>query len=318
MTQIHIVNLFSKDRLGTTARVAETKSTPSAFTTQASPLSPLLPRFAEWSGTLPPEEQLTRFTVIKTTLHSFCKESADRLIEPLNTALLAMNKATTEAYILANLHVLRLCVEGLHAHLQFPTVDQLFFDRCLSAVSTGCRERKACEDAQLQQTIELYKSWRPIGYEPADTSYLSSGWMSASAQMMAVNTNNALLQNFVPRFQKYLRLEYRLTKAEARDMVNRIIADTYDGRANRNVIMEYRADVPRPFSATLEKPHLLIPLMFTFLKSFEAHHPVDVASENADPKIVKLLRLYTLLPHKSGFCLSYCKINTTGLRGLLL
>ncbi|RLN73346.1 hypothetical protein BBJ28_00026929 [Nothophytophthora sp. Chile5] len=229
-----------------------------------------------------------------------------------------MNKATTEAYLLANLHVLRLCVEGIPSHLEFPTVNQLFFDRCLSAVSKGCRERKVCEDAQLQQSIDLYKSWRPIEYEPADTSYLSSGWMSATAKMMAVNTNNALRQNFIPRFQRYLRLEYRWTKTEARDVVNRIIADTYDGSGGSNVILEYREEIPRPFSLTLEKPHLLIPLMFTFLKSFEAHHPVDVTNENADPEIVKLLRLYTLLPHKSGFGLSYYKINSTGLRGLLL
>ncbi|RLN97402.1 hypothetical protein BBJ28_00026745, partial [Nothophytophthora sp. Chile5] len=176
--------------------------------------------------------ELTRFSVIKTTLSSFCKESAERLVEPLNVALLAMNKATTEAYLLANFHVLRLCVGRRDTPLQFPPVDQLFFDRCISAVSKGCREREACEDSELQQSINLCKSWRLIEYEPTDTSYLSSGWMSATAQMMAVNTNNALRQHFVPRFQKYVRLQYGVKKTDARDMVNRIIADTYDSVCN--------------------------------------------------------------------------------------
>ncbi len=71
------------------------------------------------------------FTVVKTTWNALGRRAV-RLLD-LEAALLEVNKTIAEAYLLANVHVARLCTAGI----PLGKLDQTFFHRCLSAVSVS-------------------------------------------------------------------------------------------------------------------------------------------------------------------------------------
>ncbi|CAL5225133.1 g7911 [Coccomyxa viridis] len=95
------------------------------------------------------------FTIVKTTWRSLCRRAA-RLLD-LESSLSELNRTIAEAYLLANVHVVRLCSAGI----PLCALNQTFFYRCLSAVSVCGREKPEIDDFELRVSIKLYRSWRP-------------------------------------------------------------------------------------------------------------------------------------------------------------
>ena len=83
-------------------------------------------------------------SVVKSTLNKFCKAEGTALRGPLNDIVRDVNAAIAEAYLLANVHVVRMVEEG---HPLGP-LDQSFFYGCLSAVSRSGRKRQLIKDGR--------------------------------------------------------------------------------------------------------------------------------------------------------------------------
>jgi hypothetical protein len=248
----------------------------------------------------------TECTVVKTSLNSFCKEAARAL--PLENVLKEVNKVICEAYILANLHVLRMCELGR----EVPPLDQSFFYGCLSAVSVAGRQKSPIKDLFFRETAYLYLSSRPQGYKPPDGEHLASGWYQTASLQMSTCTKNSVSVNFYRRFKRYLKHKYSLDGSTCYQKMKNILADTYEG--DDPLIVQYRTMLPKATIGRADtSPHLLMPMQYMFLRYIESHHPL---TEQALKK-GKQLRLFSLLPTKRGFECSHLKICTNGLYGLL-
>lgn len=124
-------------------------------------------------------------TIVKTTWNSFCKPEAKSLA--LESCLFQVHKAITEAYLLANLHVLRMC----ELSKPMPEICQTFYYQCLSAVSWSERNRATIKDLLFRQTVEAYMRSRPSSYLPAYSSHLGSGWFQQASQQMSIAAKNS-------------------------------------------------------------------------------------------------------------------------------
>uniref|UniRef100_K3X2S8 Uncharacterized protein n=1 Tax=Globisporangium ultimum (strain ATCC 200006 / CBS 805.95 / DAOM BR144) TaxID=431595 RepID=K3X2S8_GLOUD len=217
-----------------------------------------------------------------------------------------VNKTITEAYILANVHVARLCEEGS----QTPILDHSFFYGFLSAMSVSNRPKTAAiKNESFMRSDTQYKSWRPRDYKPPNSSYLSSEWYQQASMQMATNATNAASLNFFRRFKRYLQQRYALESKQAYLVMKHVRAQEYNG--SDTLILRYRAKFPR--SSKIEhEPHLCIPLLYKFLKYCEFRHPLTEYTKEA-----KQLRLFRLIPFKQGFHCSHLKVCNNGLRGLL-
>lgn len=237
----------------------------------------------------------TTCTVVKATWNAFCKPEAHDL--KLKEMLLELNKAVTEAYMLANLHVLRLCEAGLPV----PELCQTFFYQCLSSVSLGERKRSEVKDLQLRHTIDMYDSCKPVDYQMPQCSYLSSGLFQQASQQMVIATRNSTSINFYRRFRRYLKIRYRLDGSQAYHALKQIQADEYT--ADNVLVLHYRHLMPpKPkYGPREDTPELVMPLQYRFLKFLES---VEA-------------RRFTLLPMKQGFECSHIKVCSSGLQGLL-
>ncbi|CAL8461510.1 g1041 [Coccomyxa elongata] len=243
------------------------------------------------------------FTVVKTTWRSLCKRAA-RLLD-LETALREVNTTIAEAYLLANVHVVRLCTAGI----PLCKLNQSFFYQCLSAVSVSEREKPEIEDFELHMSVKLYRSWRPQGYQPPDSTNLASGFHQQASRQMATNIRNSTVANFYRRFKRYLKLRYSLDGKQAYEALQSIRAAEYEGEDP--LVKRYRDMLPpKPEKSRLEdNPELVMPLQHHFLRAFEA--------AQADQQAEKPPRLFSLVPTKQGFECSHIKICANGLYGLL-
>lgn len=249
----------------------------------------------------------TSCTVVKTTWNSFCKPPGKALA--LESCLLQVNKAVAEAYLLANVHVLRIC------ELQKPISElgQTFYYQCLSAVSRSERNKSDIKDMDFRHSVELYESYRPAGYFPPRSTHLASGWFQQASQQMAIAAKNSVSMNFWRRFKRYLKSKYDLGK-DAWMTVREVQATTYDGEDE--IVLRYRAMLPtKPRFGNIEDcPELVMPLQHLFLRHFESSQDNSVSNGE---RCQKQHRLFSMLPTKQGFECSHLKMCTNGLYGLL-
>ncbi|MBX8645053.1 MAG: transposase [Thermoplasmata archaeon] len=247
----------------------------------------------------------TVVSCVKTTMNSFCKDEAKTLA--WDGILRDMNKTVAEAYLLANLHVLRLCEAGL----PMPKFDQDFCYNCLSAVSVTGRKKSNIKDVHLRESAELYYTWRPENYKPPSSAYLSSGWHQSTSLQMVTNIHNNVSTNFWRRFRRYLKHKHSLEGKDAYELMMNISSSEYDGTDTR--VLEYKAWFPtRNIGPIQDHPQQAIPILYRILCYFESQHPIQEYTKEA-----KHLRLFSLLPFKRGFECSHFKMCNNGLYGLL-
>lgn len=238
----------------------------------------------------------TTCTVVKCTWNSFCKSEGQGL--DLKSALFEVNKAVTEAYMLANLHVLRLC----EAKLPIPELNQSYFYQCLSAVSVGDRKRSDIKEMQFRQTVDMYNTLKPAEHRIPQCAHLSGFFQQASQQMVIAAKNSTSL-NFYRRFKRYLKIRYTLDNSQAYHALKAIQADAYEG--NDMLVQHYRRLMPpKPARGQREEyPEVVMPMQYMFLKYYDSSD--------------KQCRMFSLLPLKQGFECSHIKMCSNGLQGLL-
>jgi hypothetical protein len=112
------------------------------------------------------------FVTVKTTLNAFCKRGGRFLpgrVLPWEEVLADMNKGVLEAYLLANVHVLRL----IEAGKDIPELNMLFFRRCLSAVMELLRNTKV--EPELAQSLKIYNASQCSRSPRAKGEYINQG-----------------------------------------------------------------------------------------------------------------------------------------------
>ena len=248
--------------------------------------------------------QSTQVTVVKTTWNSFCHPAARCLaIEPV---LREVNKAIAEAYMLANLHIARLCEH----RLTVPDLNQTFFYQCLAAVSSCGHRKPEPKSMEFRATLELYRSCYPKDYCLPDATHLASGWFQQASQQMTTAAKNSTSMNFYRRFKRYLKLRYNLDGRTAYETLKAIqAAEEYQG--TDAIVLRYRQLLPsKPKLGRAEDyPELVMPLQHRFLAFFRQFH--------GGKDVPKAARLFSLLPNKQGFACSHLKMCTNGFYGLL-
>ena len=208
----------------------------------------------------------TAVTVVKSTLNAFCKEFffTDGLKDALDVILKEVNKAVLEAYVLANVHAVRLCSENKTPG----PLDQSFFYGCLSAVSKGKNKKKDIKDVEFKASVELYNSWKPVGYTEPDSTYLASGCYQNASQQMETMCKNSVEMAFYRRFKRYLKARYNLDGSQTYLKLKSInSADAYEG--DDEIIIRYRQHLPGGIAWLHKAPHKAMPLQYKFLRYFE-------------------------------------------------
>ena len=214
---------------------------------------------------------------------------------PIADAVNALTKLKTEAYILANLHILRL----LEARHPLPALDQTFFYRCLCAVADG-----NAGDAAIEVSRALYCTCRPPGYRTASRSALR-GMLQNCSQQMATAAKNHVSTNLYKRMQRHCRLRFHMDGAEVYSLLEKIFSGEMKPFANP-VVQHFQELMPIPTQRALEStPHLFMRVLWE-MERFNQRH--------ADMKNV---RGFSLLPLAGGFTAGYIKVCSTGLRALL-
>ena len=251
----------------------------------------------------------TTCSVVKATLNKFTRPAAVAIRTPLNVIVADVNRTIAEAYILANVHVNRM----LQNNLPLAPLDQSFFYGCLSAVSQAGRAKNEIKDTHFADSVGLYRSWTREcpGHAPPDSHFLASGFHQQASLQMVTNTRVALSENFSRRFKRYLKHKYQLDGSTAWNTLRNILAVEYDGEDP--IVLANRCQLPqRPGYGRMEDtPHLVLPLTRKFLQHFEAQHSHEAGH------VAKALRLFSLLPNKTGFECTHIKLCNNGLYGLL-
>lgn len=238
------------------------------------------------------------YIAVKGSLKQFCKD--DYFTSKINDVVVTTNKIVFEAYCFANLHILKSLKESKGT----PVLNQSFFQKCCSIVSVF-KERKEMEtkDKEIIETFNLYKQLRPLDYNVAFRDNITI-ILNYIAKDMEVATINHLTLNFYKRFNKFLKLKYpNLTSEEKYQVCKGIYEKQYKG--DNPLVLEYRkklGDKP-PYDNHIKKdPSYVIEMYYEMLKLF---------TEKGE-------RLFSLLPHKRCFQMSYITIDNSVLRDLII
>ncbi len=182
-------------------------------------------------------------------MNAFCKVEVKAL--PWEDVLKDMNKLTLEAYVLTNIHVVRMCQEN------FPLepIKQNFFQQCLSAVSSSARNLGS---DQFKQSVALYNDWRATNVARVSNKYIVCGWQQNASRQMITNITNAITLNFYRRFHKHIKRQYDFNGQEAYAMLKLILDPEY---VDDIQVLEWRVRIPRKAKRKLDTQlHLLLPL----------------------------------------------------------
>ena len=250
------------------------------------------------------------FTCVKSSWNQFCKVPGKAL--HIEDALFKMNKTICEAYLLANFHVMRMCKE----RKSLEELDQSFYYKCLKAVSIANRQKIDIRQQDLQQSAEMYLKMRAKNCPLAQSDNLSAGLHNNASQQMATSTKNYIAMTFHKRLSRYVKHRYNLDGAQTHAFMTDIYSLHYTG--DNAIVKELRQKIPqRAAVGNIEKrPHVYLTLLYEILQYCEKHNPAEKGDHRYDKK-ARHVRLFSLLPTKSGFECSNIKICGTGLYSLL-
>ena len=251
-------------------------------------------------------------SVVKMCLSKFSFDAGKAL--PIQNAVDRINMLTREAYMLANMHVLRL----LEAKLPIPPLDQSFCYRCLCSVS---RSPGLEADEGLATTARRYRQVRSAQCELVDRSNLN-GFLQDASLSMATAVKNHVSTNLYSRLRRHLRVRLDIDGVQAYRILKEIFersrmveAPNYrdDAAARRsffggNFVARHFSDLmplPPTDRNMQSHPEAFMRVMFELARYSDAHTHL------------KGVRCFSLLPHTDGYTCKYVKIGNLGLRSLL-
>lgn len=245
------------------------------------------------------------YTVVKCSLNRFCKN--EFLQSRINDIVLNCNRIMFEAYCFANLHVLRL----LDENKEVPKLDQTFFNRCCCYVSCLNKRKEISKvDEEMNVTFDLYAKQRPPGFKVAYRDSIRAV-LAYIAVDMVVSTTNHLALNFYKRFSTYLKHRFEISSEQCYKVCKAIYEKEYDGEDA--MILEYRRKLGSmpPYESNIKKgPSYVLQVYHEILEYNKS------TQNNQDLKTRE--KLFSLLPHKGGFQMSYITIDNRCLQDLLI
>ena len=149
----------------------------------------------------PKKESGNSYSCVSIKLNSLLSETFKPWLAPLfDDISYRLSRIVFEAYILANLHLVRCLTDGI----DLPALNQSFFYSCCSNVSASTR---SAGDEELRNTAEAYFTLRPGVFDVMDTKYLTRT-MASHAKQMETMARNHIVLNLVSRLCDYVRLKY--------------------------------------------------------------------------------------------------------------
>lgn len=243
----------------------------------------------------------TKNSVVKTTLRAFCKPAGTAL--PWGSVIEKINRAALEAYMFANMHVLRVMTSGLPV----PRLDQNFMYRCCSVTSCPSKKesKSTFDDQDMQDTIMMYDALRPPGQVPECSDYLGAGLFNNLSQQMETNLKNHAALNFYQRFRRYLKLALDFDGTETYNFLQLVFSPEYTG--TQPLVLRYRSMFPAvPTETAISRdPRIVLPVLHEIQRFYDRHPFLEGTSR------------FSLLPLKKGFTTSYIKVCTTSLHSIL-
>jgi len=258
-------------------------------------------------------------SVVKKTLNSLCMDvSRHQISSRIQSMVLLINHAVAEAYLFANFHITRCLDDGDFDVKQLPHLDRNFYYRCLLAVSTS-NVRKDTLGQSFNDTMVAFDALRPAGYVKVDVRPWGQVIADVSIQM-ATMACNSVWANVDRVVIKYLRLKHPSLKKHFKKIVKAVVQypeskiDTIipEGLVHaihiKEVVSHLRALFPLPRGKQFNtRAHLTMRLF---------HHVLTELGEvgRVDPKDKKTRkshpRLFSILPRKNGFTISYVPISS--------
>ena len=270
--------------------------------------------------------------VVKMKLNTFCRDGTRRqLVGRINKYVLDLNRVVAEAYLFANFHVARCLSSQPPTACELPKLDRNFYYRCLLAVATS-NVRRGTLGAELMRSVEAFDALRPAGHAKVDVRPYNQAIADLSIQMatMACNSVWAKVEKVVMR---YLRLRHpnlrrfhrRIVDAvvsnpsrDASSFVDRTVSDKADAVAAviEHLRSLYRVPDSRRFNT---RAHLALALFHAVLVELSSDAETDTDDDDArrSKRRRRPPRLFSLLPRKNGFTLSYVPLSSMSLMRLL-
>ena len=209
-----------------------------------------------------------------------------------------MSRIVYEAWMLAEMHVLRLLEEGK----ALPKFNTSFFNSCCVNVS---QTKRGGGDDELRLTMEDYRKLRPPNW-PVPENEAMSQLMSSAAIEMETAFKNHITLNLVGRLKRYVRLKYNLKSSKQaywfivstfRDAENMLVDDQ----------KEFRTWLGKnPFMGVYENIPYFLGKLHEVLKWYDALDPAT-----------KGKRSFTLLPKKNGYGMSFIHLDNVALPQVL-
>jgi hypothetical protein len=243
-------------------------------------------------------KKMTRFIAIKGSLNKFCKN--DFLKAKLNEITLNVNKIIFEAYLFANVHIIRL----LRQNKPIPTLNQKFFTNVLQLSSkTYKRKEMECKDKDLLLSYEVYKQNHTSDYQVGYRDYITS-ILNYIALEMETATQNHLVLNFYKRFFSYIKNKHpTLSKSEVYEICKGLYDKNY--QLDNPIVLQYRQilnNIPPDERLSKINPSSIL----------QIYDEILTYNQNNN------LRLFSLLPLKQSFNMSYITLDKNGLRDLIV
>jgi len=239
------------------------------------------------------------YSVVQIKLNTLLQPHYREWIHPLlEYCSYNVSRIVYEAWMLAEMHILRLLEEGK----ALPKFNSSFFKSCCVNVS---QTKRGGGDDELRSTTEEYRKLRPPNWPVPENEKMSQLMSSASIEMETAFKNHIKL-NLVGRLKRYVRLKYNLKNSKEanwfivsafRDADNMLVDDqkAFKTWLGKNPFMDVHKDIPY----FLGKLHEI-------LKWYDTLDPTT-----------KGKRSFTLLPQKRGYGMSFIHLENVALPQVL-
>lgn len=232
---------------------------------------------------------------LKTLLRPFYRNEIARLIDD---CAYNMSRIRFEAWILADMHVLRMMQEGK----ELPKMNSSFFKSCCVNVS---QTKRGGGDEELRETTEVYKTLRPASWQVSENKAMSQ-LMSQSAIEMETAFENSVTLNVISRLKRYVRIKYNLHAKQALPFILSTFRDadnmlTWDQREFK----DWLGINPLDENTRKNIPYFL-------RKMYEILTYYDTLAPDTKGK-----RGFTLLPKKDGFKTAFIHLDEFALPEIL-
>lgn len=272
-------------------------------------------------------------TVIKTGLQRFCREPL--VIDLIERAVQTCARVSWEASLFASFHVLRC----LHEDLQVDSLDQNFWNQCISAIANGQKGIPETATQKMKDSFAAFILLRPADYVPVQREGYMGHIFEGLRETMLTNFETVFGETFNGRLCRWLRLkvlESERNTLQHDSVIKSVVALLNAACLNQDgsvvalhpsfrrlqtlteedinflssVVAEVRNSIGGPIP--LSKDSEVIPTYFPFLRKILA----DIEHHHAShEKCFTGIKAFSILPQKT-FRAPFIHISTTVLKAL--